>query len=118
MRPRGRDIQAFDILFDSALYLESSLTSVSPPEITAVWDELILTSAPGLPAFYDVQALTGNDGIAPGATVSGFAVEFTWLGDPAGPGIQPFLIYDLDDLGPPLLQVSTVPGASIYPFST
>jgi hypothetical protein len=88
----GTAIVLFDVLFDPADFLESSLAIVTPPALGAGWDQLLLGSAPGVPAAYDALALTG--GIADGTTASGFAVEFTWLGSGAPTGVQPFAIYD------------------------
>ena len=88
----GTAIVLFDLLFDPADFLESSLAIMTPPALGAGWDELLLGSAPGVPAAYDALALTG--GIADGATASGFAVEFTWLGAGTPTGVQPFAIYD------------------------
>ncbi len=87
----GVAVQLFDVLFDSAQYLESSLTITTPSPLSGNWDQLILASSPGLPAAYDAQTLTG--GIADGATVAGFAVDFTWIGT-GTPGSQPYEIYD------------------------
>ncbi len=87
-------LRLFDIGFDTALYDELSLSPVSSAAITGAWSEIILHSAPGMPAFYDVFAL--DAGIAPGAALSGFAIEFDWLGvlaDARGAS-QPFLVYD------------------------
>ena len=81
----------FDVLFDPAQYLESSLTITTPPPLSGNWDQMFLASSPGVAAAYDVLALTG--GIADGATVTGFSVDFKWIG--AGtPGSQPYEIYD------------------------
>ncbi len=87
----GVALEWFAILFDPALYDETSLTIVTANPPAADWDELILGSGLLIDAAYDVFALGG--GIADGDSVSGFAVEFTWLG--AGmPSAQPFEIYD------------------------
>lgn len=87
----GTAVQLFDIFFDPANYLESSLTITTPAALGQNWDQLILASAPGVSAAYDALALAG--GIANGATVAGFAVEFSWIGL-GTPGSQPFEIYD------------------------
>jgi hypothetical protein len=87
----GIAVELFDILFDLALYAESSLTIVTPAPLSTEWDELILGSAPGVPAAFDAFALAG--GIPEGATASGFAVEYEWLGL-GTPGAQAFEIYD------------------------
>jgi len=91
----GALLQIFDILFDPVLYQETSLTIVTPDPPAADWTETIFPANPTVgefSAFYDAQALHG--GISVGASVSGFAVEFEWLGGPTGPGDQPFRIYD------------------------
>lgn len=87
----GISVELFDILFDPTLYLESSLTITTPAPLNTEWDQLILGSAPGVPAAYDAFALAG--GIPEGATVSGFAVDYQWLGV-GTPVIQEFEIYD------------------------
>jgi len=86
----GVPIQLFDILFDTGLYLDSSLLIVTPAPLQSQWSETWLSQLPQLPAAYDVLALGG--GIPVGSWVSGFAVQFTWLG-PGLPGSQPFRIY-------------------------
>jgi hypothetical protein len=87
----GVALEWFAILFDPALYDETSLTIVTADPPAADWDELILGSGLLIDAAYDVFALGG--GIADGGSVAGFAVEFTWLG--AGmPSAQGFEIYD------------------------
>lgn len=88
----GVSIRLFDILFDPALYDETSLTIVTPGPLNSQWSQQILLSVPGVPAAYDAYAI--SLGIPSGQSVTGFAVEFTWLGGPAGPGVQPFEIYD------------------------
>jgi hypothetical protein len=84
-------VQLFDILFDTTLYQESSLQIVTPNPLHTQWSEQLLASAPSVPAAYDALSLTG--GIAPGTTVTGFSVQFTWLGSGI-PGSQPFQIFD------------------------
>jgi hypothetical protein len=113
-------VQLFDILFDTSQYQESSLTIVTPPPLNAQWQQQILHSvAPSIPAAYDALSLSG--GIPAGSTVTGFAVQFTWLGT-GTPGPQPFQVFDSSTFA--LLQSGTtaaaaqvvgVPGAS--PFS-
>jgi hypothetical protein len=77
----------FSILFDPALY--ASLES-PPPPVGPDWDILSIQPDPGLPddGLYDALALVDTP-----ATLSGFTIEFVWLGN-GGPGSQPFLIYD------------------------
>lgn len=90
----GVALEWFAILFDPALYDEFSLSIVTPDPPASEWDELILGSGVGVPAAYDVFALAG--GIAVGASVSGFAVQFDWLG--AGlPGVQDVEVYRFED---------------------
>jgi hypothetical protein len=88
----GAPVLLFDVLFDPALYLEASLQIVTATPLSSAWSELLLASAPGLPAAYDALAL--GPGIADGATVAGFAVEFEWLGVGSPQGSQPFVVYD------------------------
>jgi hypothetical protein len=88
----GVSLTLFDLLFDPLLYDETSLTSVSSAAITADWIETPLASAPGVPAAYDVAAV--GAGLAPGVSLSGFAVTFTWLGATAPPVTQAFEVYD------------------------
>ena len=90
--PGGSPVQLFDILFDTSLYQQTSLQIVTPSSLHAQWSEILLSGIPpSVPALYDALALTG--GIPPGSTVSGFSVQFTWLG-PGTPGSQPFQVYD------------------------
>lgn len=112
----GVPVKVFDILFDPVLYDETSLTPDSPPAITADWTEQIFYSAPGgLPAAYDVQANTG--GLPDGATLSGFAVKFTWLGGASSlPGAQLFEIYDADTFD--LLEIGQTTPAGEEPPPT
>ncbi|TNF34651.1 MAG: hypothetical protein EP315_06935, partial [Gammaproteobacteria bacterium] len=88
----GIAVELMDIYFDPALYLESSLLITTPAPLNLDWDENLLGSAPLVPAAYDLYALAG--GVADGATLSGFSIEFTWLGGVTGPGSQDFEIYD------------------------
>jgi hypothetical protein len=87
----GVALELFDILFPPDRYDESSLTIVTPPALQTAWSELILASAPGVPAAYDVAALSG--GLPDGARVTGFAVAFQWLGT-GSPGAQAFEVFD------------------------
>lgn len=87
----GVAVELFDILFDPTLYSESSLSIVTPASLSADWDQLILASAPGVFPAFDAFALMG--GVADGATVSGFAIEYQWFGT-GTPGAQPFEVYD------------------------
>jgi hypothetical protein len=85
-------VRSFDILFDTSRYQQSSLQIVTPGTLQLGWSEIFLGALPGLPTAYDVLALHGG-GIPAGNTVSGFVVQFTWLGSGL-PGPQPFQIYD------------------------
>lgn len=86
-------VTGFTIMFNPTLYDENSLSIVTAEPLASDWDELIFYSAPGVDAAYDAYALAG--GVAAGSTISGFAVEFTWLGN-GTPGAQPYEIYDQD----------------------
>ncbi|CDI04393.1 exported hypothetical protein [Candidatus Competibacter denitrificans Run_A_D11] len=89
----GVSLGLFDLWFDPALYDETSLTPVSSSAVMNDWLETILASAPGgVPALYDVSAL--GTGLAVGKSLSGFAVQFTWLGTSAPPLTQAFDVYD------------------------
>jgi hypothetical protein len=96
--PGAAAVALFDIGFDPALYNEASLQIVSASSISAQWDQLILPSGIGVAALYDALSLTG--GIAVGGAVSGFAVEFQWLGADPLPGAQTFTIYDPTSFAP------------------
>lgn len=89
----GVAVEWFAILFDPALYDESTLAIVTADPPASDWDELVLASGFLIDAAYDVFALSG--GIAPGEAVSGFSIEFSWLGI-GMPGAQQFEIYDID----------------------
>jgi hypothetical protein len=84
-------IEWFDILFDPSLYDETSLTIVTPDPPASDWDETFLQPGLLVPVDYDAYAKSG--GITNGTSVSGFAVQFSWLGT-GTPGAQPFEVYD------------------------
>ena len=112
--PSGSPVQLFDILFDPLLYQNGSLNIVTPDQPKSDWSEELLTAiAPGLPMDYDALALNG--GIAAGSSVSGFAVQFRWIGQGL-PGSQPFQIYSPIDFS--LLQsgetTTTTPEPSFF----
>ena len=89
----GAPVAWFQVDFDPALYDEFSLMIDSAPAIPAAgWDEVLLASGIGVPAAYD--AFSDTTSIAIGQSLGGFAVEFTWLGGGAGPGVQPFGVLD------------------------
>lgn len=87
----GVAVGGFDIAFNPASYSEPSLTIVTPAALQADWSEQIIPSFLAVPTVYDVLALSG--GLADGATLSGFAVEFQWLLSGL-PGPQSFEIFD------------------------
>jgi hypothetical protein len=92
MLPGMAPIQVFDILFDPTLYQETSITNVTPEPLNTQWSPTILSSVgSSSPAAFDAES---QSGIAAGNTVSGFAVEFNYLGQ-GNPGSQPFEIYNL-----------------------
>jgi hypothetical protein len=83
-------VELFDIVFDPALYQETSLTNITPDPLNSEWTPTILFSVGGAsPPEFDAESETG--GIAAGTSVSGFEVEFDWLGQGL-PGVQPFEI--------------------------
>jgi hypothetical protein len=112
----GSPVQLFDILFDTSQYQPGSIQIVSPSTIQLNWSEQLLTAVLGLPTTYDVLALHG--GVPAGTTVSGFSVQFTWIG--AGtPGAQPFQIFDsgtfqLLQNGTTVIDPASVPAASTW----
>ncbi len=80
----GIPIGEFTIFFDPALYAGLGITA-SP----ATWDSLVIQPDSGLPADGFADSLALNQGLAPGAVLSGLVVTFQYLG--AGtPGHQPF----------------------------
>ena len=81
-------LEEFTIFFDESLY--GQLFNVQAP---AGWDPLLIEPDSQIPAsgFFDVLAV--GEGIAPGASLGGFAISFGYLG--AGtPGAQLFSIID------------------------
>lgn len=93
----------------------SGLSIVTPSSLASQWTEQIFPAGGGLPADFDVST-PQNGGIPVGGTVgtvsptvTGFAVDFTWLGQ-GQPGSQPFQVSDPYDFA--LLQsgntISTV----------
>ncbi len=90
--PGAAAVRLFDILFDPALYRESSLASASPSSLTVHWEETFYPATFDDPAFYDAAAI--GSGIAAGHSLHGFSVSFEWLGSPALPGEQPFEVFD------------------------
>lgn len=83
------DLEWFTVYFDSALASNLSVAA-SPPG----WDSLVAQPEPdnGLDGFFDSLALVG---LAPGASLGGFAVLFDWLGA-AAPGAQSVEVLDPD----------------------
>lgn len=79
-------IDEFSIFFDQTLF--SELAVLASP---VGWDALVIQPDLALPdrGFFDALAL--GEGIASGATLSGFSVSFRWLGSEM-PGSQPFQI--------------------------
>jgi len=70
-------IQLLDIIFDKTRYKETSLMPVSSSNITNVWKEAILSSVSGDNPVYDAFSITG---ILDAQTMTGFKVEFEWIG--------------------------------------
>ncbi len=84
----GVSINEFTIYFDRNLYSNLAVET-SPVD----WDPLVVQPDLGIPSdgFFDALALAS--GIAPGDSLSGFAVSFTYLGQ-GTPGAQAFDILD------------------------
>jgi hypothetical protein len=107
----GAAITWFTIFFDRALYgtLCGAVADVcaEDPVAPAGWDPLVAQPDNNLPddGFFDL--FTAGAGIAPGATLGGFSIVFTWLGEGA-PGSQAFDIIGTDP-GAPLQSGFTVP---------
>jgi hypothetical protein len=105
-------LQIFDILFDPTLYQEASIVNVTPDPLNTQWSPTILFAVGSEPAAFDAES---QSGIAVGDTLSGFAVEFNYLGQ-GNPGSQPFEIYNLsNDLEPPftVIQVGSTQLAGV-----
>jgi hypothetical protein len=105
-------IQLFDIFFNPALYEAGSLDIVTPALLSSEWSQLALASVGTAPADYDVLALDG--GIPVGDTVSGFAVQFEWIGQGL-PGAQPFEISDPNTFDVLQSSETTLPGPTPEP---
>jgi hypothetical protein len=105
-------IQLFDIFFNPALYEAGSLDIVTPNPPSSQWSEEILASVGTTSADYDVFALDG--GIPVGDTVSGFAVQFEWIGQGL-PGAQPFEISDPNTFDVLQSGETTLPGPTPEP---
>lgn len=100
----------FSIDFDTSTYDESSLLITSSG--LSSWSEQILGSVSilGVPAQYDAFKMTGAP-LGGGEVVSGFKVQFNWLGATA-PAAQAFTVYDPSNLGviaTGLTTISAVP---------
>jgi hypothetical protein len=120
--PNNGSIQLVDILFDTTLYNESSLSISSASSVSSSWSEQILASAPGIPATYDFSSK--GLGLQIGSSFSGFSIDFEWLGSGL-PGAQGFEIYDPSNFN--LLETGTtkvntqvvpIPGAFVYFLSS
>jgi hypothetical protein len=101
----GQPVNEFTIWFGHDAYGNLALATLNPP--AAAWNELVIQPDPLLSdaGYYDALALAG--GIPVGGGVSGFAVQFDWLGTGL-PGAQPFDIVDPQTLQP-LYSGTTVP---------
>lgn len=84
----GLNIDEFTIYFDRNLY-NNLVVEASPTD----WDPLMVQPDLGIPSdgFFDTLALVA--GIAPGDSLGGFTVSFSYLGQ-GTPGSQPFEILD------------------------
>ena len=91
-------VQLFDVDFSTSLY--SSISIVTPPSFNTQWSEQLLAPVGPPGTAFDVCAANqGNvncpttPGILAGNSLSGFAVQFNWLGT-GTPGSQPFQIFN------------------------
>ena len=86
----GSDIEEFTIYFDLDFY-ENLNNPVAPTD----WDPIVIQPDPGIPdnGFYDALVLTSGSAISPNASLTGFSVEFDYLGS-GTPGSQFFEIVD------------------------
>ncbi len=87
------DIYGFIVYFDYGLY--SNLASETPDSLTEQWDEVVVSpfsysNFSPFEGYYD--ALSVNEPITVGHSVSGLSVSFDWLGA-GSPGGQAFEIY-------------------------
>lgn len=82
-------VKWFSVDFDPSNVDEGSLVISSPS--ASDWIAQVLYSAPGLPAMFD--ASTSGLGVSAGQSLSGFSVEFNWLGSGL-PASQAFAVYD------------------------
>ncbi len=80
--------QGFFVQFDYNLYAD---LGDPPPAVNGDWDPAVAQPSQILPddGLYDALALVDNPSL-----LNLFSVEFIWSGGPAGPGAQPFTIYD------------------------
>lgn len=81
-------IDEFTLYFDRTRYANLAVQS-SPSN----WDSLVVQPDDAIPADGYFDSLSLIEGIAPGASLSGFSVMFTYLGSDT-PGPQPFDIVD------------------------
>lgn len=84
----GFELEEFSVFFDLDLY-ENIVATATPTG----WDSLVIQPDPFLPddGFYDALAL--GPGIASGDRLSGFSVQFDFLGT-GPPGPQSFTVVD------------------------
>ncbi len=104
------EIKAFSVFFDFNLY-ENITSPLSPSD----WETLVIQSDLILPddGFYDAQSL--NSGLGLKKALTGFSVQFTYLG-PGEPGQQPFVIFDpltFNEIELGTTKVAPLPG-SVY----
>jgi len=104
----GVDIEEFTVFFDVNLYANLSLVA-SP----AGWDPIVIQPDGAIPddGFYDALALSG--GIMPGNSLSGFSVQFDFLGT-GTPGDQ--LFDSVDPLSFASLDSGFTQAAAVIPL--
>lgn len=83
-------IEEFTIFFNYTLYANLMLATAP-----AGWDPLAIDPDTNIPddGFYDALSLSPADAINPGNALSGFSIQFDYLGT-GSPGSQPFDIID------------------------
>jgi hypothetical protein len=70
-----------------------SYSNISSPGQPSTWSSVVAQPDPAIPADGFFDSATSSGGISLGATLSGFSVQFTWLGT-GSPGAQ---MYDVVD---------------------
>ena len=98
----------------TVFYTLGSYSNLSVGSSTGNWSPLVAQPDASIPAdgFFDVQAT--DAGLAKGASVGGFTVDFTWLGT-GTPGSQVFNIVNPTDYSTVAAGTTTLAGAQAAP---